>query len=350
MNKIDLMKKHKKPSEIQVGVIGYGGAFNMGRIHLNEMKKAGMTPVAVCELDSERLKAAATDFPGIQMYSSVAAMLKNPGIDLVTIITPHNSHAPLALQCLKAGKSVVCEKPLAITTDECDRMIAEAKKKKLVLSTYHNRHWDGWIMRAVEVVGSGAIGEVYKINAQMGEYQKPLDWWRSSTKISGGTLYDWGVHLLEYCFQIIDDDMTEVAGFAHRGFWAGQTRWKKDTIEDEALAMVRFKKGAWISLNITNADVKPRPWMLEIHGTRGSYSFNFFGWEMSVADGDGAITTTKGKNPPDETWRFYENIAAHMCQGKKLVITPEWSRRPIHAIDLAVKSARTGRALRVRYR
>ena len=62
----------------------------------------------------------------------------------------------------------------------------------------------------------------------MGGYNKPGDWWRSSKSVSGGILYDWGVHLLEYSLQIVDSDMAEVTGLAKRGFWAPQTKWKAD--------------------------------------------------------------------------------------------------------------------------
>jgi predicted dehydrogenase len=137
------MALFKKAADIKVGCIGYGGAFNMGRAHLKEMQKAGMTPTAVAEIDASRLKVAETDFPGIQTYTDVAAMLRKSDVNLLAIITPHNTHAKLALQCLRAGRHVVAEKPLAITTAECDAMIVEARKRKLVLSTYHNRHWDG---------------------------------------------------------------------------------------------------------------------------------------------------------------------------------------------------------------
>ncbi len=136
------MKRFPKAQEIKVGVIGYGGAFDMGRKHLLEMMRAKMTPVAVADIDPSRLEIARGDFPDIETYTSVSSMLKKSDVDLVTIITPHNTHAALALQCLNAGKGVVCEKPLAITTAECDRMIAAARKNRVVLSTYHNRHWD----------------------------------------------------------------------------------------------------------------------------------------------------------------------------------------------------------------
>ena len=146
----------------------------MGRSHLQEMQAAGMTPRAVVEIDPQRLQAAEHDFPGIEQYASVNEMLKKSDVDLVTIITPHNSHAPLALQCLKAGKNVVCEKPMAITTKECDAMMAASKKSRVMLSTYHNRHWDGCILRAVEEIkNKRVIGDIYRIDAHMGKHGQP---------------------------------------------------------------------------------------------------------------------------------------------------------------------------------
>jgi len=343
------MAKAKKASDIRVGVIGYGGAFNMGKSHLDQMLKAGMTPLAVCELDKSRLEVAKTDFPGIETYSSVAQMLKKSDVNLITIITPHDTHAKLALQCLKAGKHVCCEKPLAITTAECDAMIREAKKNKVVLSTYHNRHWDGCILKAVDVIKSGAIGEVFRIEAHMGTWGKPQDWWRSSRKISGGILYDWGVHLLEYTFQLINSDITEVSGFAKSGFWADKTKWKKDTNEDEGFLTVRYKNGAWSSLCITQLDSNPKEGQLEITGTKGTYIFSHQNWEMITHKGDKVIST-KGPSPANEGDKFYQNIANHLTKGEKLVITPEWSRRPIHVLDLSVQSIKKGVAMKAKYK
>jgi hypothetical protein len=62
-----------------------------------------------------------------------------------------------------------------------------------------------------------------------------------------------------------------------------------------------------------------------------------------------SLTVEEGKHRPDEWHRFYQNIADHLTKGTKLVITPEWSRRPIHIIDLAVQSAKKGRALAAKY-
>ncbi len=344
------MPRYSQPSEITVGVVGYGGAFNMGKYHLDQMQKAGMRPLAVVELDAARLDVAKKEFPGIETYATVDAMLAASQVQIVVIITPHNTHAEIALKCLKAGRHVVCEKPFAITTAECDAMIAAAKAKNLCLSTYHNRHWDGHILKAVElIVTEKAIGEVTRIEAHMGSYGKPGDWWRTSKTISGGILYDWGVHLLEYSLQLIDGQISEVTGVAKNGFWADQTKWKADANEDEAFALVRFKDGRWLTLMITQLDANPKRGILEVTGTKGSYIIDFGSYELIQPQADGRTLITKGKNPEGQQHLYYQNIADHLVTDAPLIITPEWSRRPIHILDLADASAKQGRAIPATY-
>lgn len=337
------------PSDIKVGVIGYGGAFNMGKSHLEEMKQAGMTPVAACDLDEDRLKVAEQDFPGINTYTSSTEMLEDSGVNLVAIITPHNTHAELALEALQAGCHVVCEKPLAITTKECDEMIAAAEENDLVLSTYHNRHWDGRILEAVDrICNQGVIGDIVRIEAHMGAYGQPGDWWRTSKTISGGILYDWGVHLLEYSLQMLGGSMTEVSGYASSGHWAQKTRWGEDTNEDEAFAVVRFDNDQLLSLRITNIDSNPPEGQLEITGTEGTYIMSGGYWK-TITHEDDVEVVRQGQNRESEGWRFYQNIANHLAEDERLVITAEWARRPIHILDLADRSAREGHAIETRY-
>lgn len=339
----------KNVTGIKVGVIGYGASFNMGRHHLREMETAGMTPVAVCDIDSTRLIAAQQDFPGIATYESPAAMLKDTDAQLITVITPHNTHAQLAIQCLNAGKHVIVEKPMAITTAECDAMIAAAKKHRRLLSAYHNRHWDGCILQAMQTLRSGVIGDVYRVTAFMGERNKPRDWWRSLKSVSGGILYDWGVHLLEYTLQIIDAGIVEVSGFAHEGYWAAQVAWSGDANEDEGMAVIRFDNGALATLCTSQlACDHKRPWV-EVTGTKGTYAMEHDDYTYTVVKGKKRVTYS-GRNRPTQWIRYYQNIADHLTKGAPLIITPEWSRRPIHIIDLACRSARRGYAVRAKYK
>jgi predicted dehydrogenase len=344
------MSKFKSASDIRVGVVGYGGAFNMGPHHLGEMKRAGMTPMAVADPDKARLKAAQEDWPGIQTFPSLPAMLAGCDVNLITIITPHNTHAALAVQALKAGRHVVCEKPLAITTAECDTMIAAAKKNGLVISTYHNRHWDGTILQAVKDIRGGKIGDVFRVEAHMSGYGQPGNWWRSSKSISGGIMYDWGVHLLEYSLQILGPEakIAEVSGYAHNGFWAPKTQWKADTFEDEGFAVVRFKGGQYLTLLMSSIDSNPKKGWLEFTGTKGAYVMDWQYNEHITRLGD-TSTTTRIQNPPSESWKFYQNIADHLVKGEKLVITGQWARRPIHILDLANQSAKSGKPVKAKY-
>jgi predicted dehydrogenase len=342
------MKRYKSAAQIKVGVVGYGASFSIARHHLNEMKRAGMTPVAVADIDASRLPVAKADFPEVETFLSATEMLKQSPVDLVAICTPHNVHAPLAIECLKAGRHVVTEKPFAITTAECDAMIAAAKASKVMLSTYHNRHWDGWIMNALEQIQAGLIGEVIRIEAHSCHYACPRNWWRTSKTISGGILYDWGAHFLEYALQILRGKMVEVTGFAHKGFWAKHTPYGEDTNEDEVSAIVRFDNGQWLTLIMSSIDSTPRRGMLEVTGTKGTFVINPDRW-LATCQEDGCRVERSGPVPQAQSWQFYQNIADHLVKGEPLVITPEYARRPIHIMDLAGQSAAQGRTLPVLY-
>ena len=353
------MKSFSHPSEIKVGIVGYGGAFAMGKKHMTEAKKAGMSPTAVCDPDPKCLNQARDDFKNIETYPSLTEMLRKSDANLIIHITPHNLHYKLAAQCLRAGRHVVTEKPFVITTSEADRLITLAKQKRKLVTTYHNRHWDGCILRAKrEIVDKGAIGDIFRVEAHMdafGGYAMPNNWWRTSKSISGGVLYDWGVHLLEYALQLVPGKIVEVSGFAKQGFWASQAPkgwpWKKDCNEDEAHAIVRFDSGVMLHLSVSHLrSDTASPYAMAVVGTKGSYEFGPMGdWRTNIANRKGKLIEKKGKNPKDQALKFYQNISDHLCGKDKLVITPQWARRPIHILDLADRSARQGKTLKAKY-
>ena len=96
-------------------------------------------------------------------------------------------------------------------------------------------------------------------------------------------------------------------------------------------------------------DSNPREGHLEITGTQGSYIMTHATWKRINHEGETTVLR-EGRNPPSEGWKLYQNIADHFTQKTPLIITPEWSRRPIHIIDLANQSARKGRALAAKHR
>ena len=328
--------------EIKVGTIGYGGAFNMGRHHLNEMlANKGFVPGAVCDLDPSRVAVAHKDFPGIKTYTSVAAMLKESDVQLLVIILPHNVHAKVALQCIAAGRHVVVEKPFAITVAECDAMIAAARKKKVMLSTYHNRHWDSNILTINKHLSK--IGRPFRWESFAGGYNQPKEWWRSYKEVSGGIIYDWGAHFVEWMLQVMTGEMNEISGYQVNEVW------KKFTNEDEMEAVVRFKGNAVASHTASDIALAAKD-MIRITGTTGAIVASHGSVDVYTKDRDGNKVRTSVNMEPNRNLDYYKNVHEHLFKGKPLVITPEWARRVIQVLDYAGISARKQAPVKAKYK
>ena len=329
--------------KIKVGTIGYGGAFNMGKHHINDLcKNEGFEPSAVCDLDPERVKIASTDFPGIQTYTDVATMLKMSDVELLVIILPHNVHAKVAIQCLNAGRHVVVEKPFAITVQECDNMIAAAKKSKVMLSTYHNRHWDSNILTIKKHLSK--IGRPFRWESFAGGFNEPREWWRSYKEISGGIIYDWGAHFVEWMLQVMEYDMAEINGYMVKEVW------KKFTNEDEMEAVVRFKaQRRRLAHNSDIVVVMTGKDMIRITGTKGAIVATHGSVDVFTQEKTGRVKTSVPMEP-GRGGDYYKNVHDHFFKGAKLIITPEWARRVIQVLDYAGISSRKGTGVKPKYK
>ena len=323
-----------KQGAYRCGVIGYGGAFNMGRLHLTSMAKNKRIEVAaVCELDEARREVAKEDFPGIKTYGRVGDLLRSANLDLVTIITPHNTHSKLAVQCLSAGVNVVCEKPLAITSAEVKKMLAAAKKKKVMISVFHNRRWDGDFVVLRDLIRKEKIiGRVFSIEAGFYGYGKQGSWWRSNRQISGGAIYDWGAHFTDWILHIVPEQVDTVSGYQVKN-----AEWKDYTNEDHSEYTLRFTGGCIATLTMSNLSMSPRPrW--RILGERGSIE--------DIGDKFLVRTMVNGRKMSTEVpfaesnWdAYYENVYKHLTGRAKLVITPESAGRVIGVLEAANISA-----------
>ncbi len=323
-----------KNETVRCGVIGYGGAFNMGKAHLGWMAAAGMAPVAACDMDPARAAVAKKDYPHVQTFTDVAKLLRDGGVDLVTVITPHNTHAPLALQCMEAGKHVITEKPFCLTVAEATAMIDTAKKHGVMLSTFHNRRWDGDHLAMRDLIERGVIGDVFHVEANGGGWGHPGYWWRSDKKISGGAFYDWGAHFIDWVLNLVPQPMQNVTGFFHKRVWHDVTN------EDHTQAVIRFANGAAADVQISHIARVPKPrW--RILGTKGGILDE--GGSLKVY-GDMAGLTGQATVPYQKTqWQaYYDNIAAHLLKDEPLAVTPESARRVIAVIETAEKSAKSG--------
>lgn len=328
---------------IRVGVIGYGGIFNMGKMHLTDSQAAGMRPSAVCDLDPARTDVAKEDFPGIATFNNVEDFLANGPVDLVIVITPHNTHAQLCIQALNAGKHVITEKPFSITTDEATQMIEAAKKAGKMLSVYHNRRWDGDFMAIRQTIESGAIGDVFSIEMGMGGYGHPGKWWRADKKISGGNFYDWGAHVVDWMLHIVGKPMVDVTGIFQKRVWMDATN------EDHTQAIVRFEDNVWANVEMSQIAAVSKP-RYRILGTKGAILDRWEGHFTLNSEVAGLRAESKMPYLKDNWPAFYNNIAAHLTEGAELAVTPESARRIISVIETAERSAAAGKALAPPYK
>lgn len=331
-----MAKATQAKQKIRCAAIGYGASFNMGFNHGNWINGAdGMVFTAVCDIDPLRVEVAAKDFPGIATYTTDEALYADKSVDLAVIITPHNTHAQLAIECLNAGKHVVLEKPMCITVEQADEMIATAKKRKKTLTVFHNRRHDGDFLALKEIVEDGLIGDVFNVEMNMGGFAKPGKWWRSDKEISGGAFYDWGAHMLDWLLHIVPQRIEHVVGHFHENLV-----WKSATIEDHVHALITFESGATADVQLSNIQAigKPR-WRLL--GAKGGV--------VDLGDKFRVVTFVKGRQAeimvpykPTDWGAYYRNLSAHLTQGKPLEVTPESSRRTIGIIRAAELSSASG--------
>ena len=328
---------------IACAVIGYGGAFNMGRAHAQYIEQTGgLSLAAICDLDPNRTAAAQEDFADVQTFNSIDELLAAPNIDLCVIVLPHNLHAPIALQCLRAGKHVVSEKPMCITTEEATAMIEAARAADKMLSVFHNRRQDAdyQILRKL-VVEENLIGEVFSVEIFSGGYhpQNP-QWWRSSKQISGGYFYDWGAHFLDWLLGLVPGKINDVSGYFQKRVWDEVSN------EDQTQAVMRFESGCVANITMSSiayAD-KPRWWLLGTKGAivdRGGY-FEVRG--DFKAQGHKASLRVPYRG--DSQWQtYYANIAGHLTRGEELMVKPEQARRVIAIMEAAETSSRAGHSV-----
>ncbi|MSR64737.1 MAG: hypothetical protein EXS18_03030 [Verrucomicrobiae bacterium] len=324
---------------IRCGVLGYGPAFDMGKGHAEWMSATpGLKTVAMCDAVPARVEAAKKELPGLEGYfGKLDEMLAMKDLDLIVDILPHNLHAPTALQCLRVGKHVVLEKPFCITVEEANDMIDTARAKKVMLSLFHNRRWDGDYLTIKDILARGLIGEIFHIECQTGSYNHPGFWWRSDKTISGGVMYDWGAHFLDWILNLVPSKMTQVTGDFQKHVWHMVTN------EDHGQAHLRFENGVTASFLISQiaAIVGPK-W--RILGTLGAIEANWTEEVTVVSFASGVRQDSKIKVtlPGYGTVQYYRNVADHLLMGEELIVKPEQARRVIGVIDAAQRSSAKG--------
>lgn len=230
-------------------VIGYGG---MGSYHAKGLikEKDGVKVVGVYDIDQKRLDLAKEE--GFKVYTQLENVLEDESVEAVLIATPNDSHKELSIAALKAGKHVVCEKPVMMNTKEFEEVIAVAKLEGKVFMVHQNRRWDNDFLIIRDLYQKQSIGELFQIESRVqGANGIPGDW-RHLKQHGGGMLLDWGVHLLDQMLYMVDSPVKKVA--ADLSFVLG------DDVDDGFISYLTFENGvkAIVEVGTTNFIKLPR--------------------------------------------------------------------------------------------
>ena len=343
---------------VRVGILGYGaiGHEHNAAIQLTD----GLALAAVCDPNPLRLAAARELAPDVRGNASGEALLADDEVDLVIVSTPPNTHAEWTLRSLEAGKHVVVEKPFCLTVEEADRQIAAARDRGLSLAVYQNRRWDADYLALKQVVRSGQLGEVFHFESFLGGYGHPCNFWHSDEAVSGGAIYDWGSHFLDWILDLFGQEVDWVSATTHKRVWHDVTN------ADHSRVLVHFTDG--VEAEFTHSDLsaalKPKFYVLGTEGgLRGDWRFENVNARSPIgtlaqdqlahsdSPADLRVFTPNGAGrshetllalPPAPPQPFHRQLADQLLSGEPMDVTPEGSKRNIAVMQAATLSAAQG--------
>jgi len=226
-------------SAIRLAVVGTKG---VGQAHIRAIRStSGCALAAICDIDQAEAEARSREL-GVPGYSDVGAMLAREKLDGLCICTPHWFHPEIALAAFESGANVLCEKPLAVTVEDGERMIAAARAAKKLLAVSFQYRTAPLNTKAREIVASGRLGEVQRTLVVSNWYRPEAYFrsapWRGTWKgEGGGVLLNQAQHALDLVLWISGLVPERVTGET-------ATLMHKIEVEDRACALVHYRNSA----------------------------------------------------------------------------------------------------------
>ena len=247
--------------KIKIGIVGTG---NIARHHIKSYLCNPNTEVyAFCDIDEGRLKEAGEEFGITRLYTNLDEMLRLTELDALSVCTWNSAHAECTIKALDAGKHVLCEKPMATTLEDAERMKEAAERNgKLLMIGFVRRFGDDMkIIR--DYAANGYFGDIYYAKATyLRRNGNPGGWFGDKARSGGGPLIDLGVHVIDFVRCVMGNPhATSVYGSTYQKLFArsniktpkgyvsrSATAHDICDVEDLASAMVRFDNGATLQI------------------------------------------------------------------------------------------------------
>lgn len=341
-----------KENKIVYGLIGFGG---MGKWHTEILENVPEIELAgIYDIKGEKRKLA--EEAGFHTYETEEAMLADESIDVILVATPNDTHRPIALRAMEAGKNVIVEKPATLSLKELTELEDMAGKTGRFLTVHQNRRWDEDLLTVREILKDQTMGEIFRIESRVhGSRGIPGDW-RKEKAHGGGMVLDWGVHLFDQIFRLTGERRLKTV-------YATLTNVTNQEVDDGFTAVLRFEGGLEVLVEVgTNNFISlPRWYVLGENGSAvvedwdlsGKIVKAFSEEEKEIVPVRTAAGLTKTMAPrredtirveelprvPGDIADFHRNVAAVLLRGEEPAVKLPEVKRVMRLMETVFESA-----------
>lgn len=341
-----------KENKIVYGLIGFGG---MGKWHTEILENVPEIELAgIYDIKEEKRKLA--EEAGFHTYETEEVMLADESIDVILVATPNDTHRPIALRAMEAGKNVIVEKPATLSLKELTELEDMAGKTGQFLTVHQNRRWDEDLLTVREILKDQTMGEIFRIESRVhGSRGIPGDW-RKEKAHGGGMVLDWGVHLFDQIFRLTGERRLKTV-------YATLTNVTNQEVDDGFTAVLRFEGGLEVLVEVgTNNFISlPRWYVLGENGSAvvedwdlsGKIVKAFSEEEKEIVPVRTAAGLTKTMAPrredtirveelprvPGDIADFHRNVAAVLLRGEEPAVKLPEVKRVMRLMETVFESA-----------
>ncbi|MCB0116752.1 MAG: Gfo/Idh/MocA family oxidoreductase [Caldilineaceae bacterium] len=333
---------------IRVGIAGLGRSGWSIHARLLAMLPEKFSVVAVVDADETRRNEAVDRFD-CMAYTSYGDLLADPAVELVILALPSHLHADLSIAALDVGKHVVCEKPMATSLADADRMVAAAEQRDHLLTIFQNRRYDAHFAKVRSLIDSGALGRIVQIRVTASNFGRRWDW-QTLKEFGGGTLNNTGPHFIDLVMQLFgEDEPDQVYCHLDRTLTLGDA-------DDHVKLVFKGEGTPTVDMEMSAACAFPGEFW-HIMGTKGGLTGTLQALHWRVVDEsklaprvlDPSPTEGRSYNRDEITWiedswtadeydgpgyeGYYIDLYETIRNGAPLVVTPQSVRRVIRMME-----------------
>ena len=338
---------------LNLGIIGLG----VGVSHLRGVQRlANVRVKTICDTNADKLKTVAETYGIAKTCTDYRLMLTDPELDGICVATPDQLHAEMVCAALRAGKHVLCEKPLSLHSDECREMIRTAGETGKILMVGQVCRLTPGFLKAKQLIDEGVLGEIYFVESEYAHDYTEIGGWRKDPALMRHPVTGGGCHPVDLLRWLTGSDPQEVFSYStHRAL----PDWPCD---DSTIAVLKFREGLMGKILVSTGCKRAYTMRTVIYGTQGTLITDNTSPQISLYTSTfGELDSFMGKRMEEIEHRIPVRVDNHnfgdeiaeFCRcietGTQPKISAEEGARAVAVCEAIIRSSATGNPEKVRY-